>query len=393
MDAAKLVVKNLRPQDQIAVVTFDDHARVVVPLQYAVNKSLIMEKIDQIEDGGSTNLTGGWSLGRDELRKVTGDAFRRLLLLSDGQLNVGIVEPQVVCQIVGEGLEQDRIRTSCLGLGDGYDEDLMSSLAQATNGQFYDVDSPDKMPGIIASELSGLQHIAVQNLRLRLKPLDFCDGLFALGNQPANQLPDGRIEFCMGDLVSEEELIACFALSVLPLPCVNNKPVCSLEGEKLIELEVVFDEVTETEMASRTVTQTIRIQATQDAAKVQLNGEVIQWIAVQKTARIIRDITQFMDQGEHAKARRIVENSIREIQSYGKGDGVQDALRTLDDIRNKIDQNLWSARERKEARYCSESFSRMSSNAEWSGNVQAPSFKRRNRKENSNDDPTKNGER
>lgn len=204
-EATKLAVRNLRAGDQFGLVVFDNEARTVIPLQPVQNKQDICAVIDQVTDGGQTNLTGGWMLGRDELAKAGKDASRRLLLLSDGQLNHGITEPAAVKQVVIAGLEQKFVRTSCLGFGENYNEDLMAELARATNGQFYDAESPDKLPAIFASELEGLQKLTVQNLRLRIKGGDFCDAYALLGEYPSVGLPDGHREFALGDLVSEEE--------------------------------------------------------------------------------------------------------------------------------------------------------------------------------------------
>lgn len=116
-EAAKVAVRNLRPDDRFGLVIFADEARTVIPLQSAANKQPFYDIIDRVTEGGSTNLTGGWMLGRDELRKAEVGTIRRLLLLSDGLLNRGIVEPAAVRQVVVAGLEQDAVRTSCLGFG------------------------------------------------------------------------------------------------------------------------------------------------------------------------------------------------------------------------------------------------------------------------------------
>jgi len=217
-EAAKVAVRNLRAGDRFSLVIFDVEARTVIPLQPPTNKKNFYDIIDRITDGGSTNLTGGWMLGRDELRKAEAGTTRRLLMLSDGHLNHGIVEPPAVLQVVMAGLEQDFVRTSCLGFGDNYNEDLMAELARATNGQFYDADSPETLPAIFASELEGLQKLSIQNLRVRVQPGDFCDKYSLMGDYPALSLPDGRMEFAIGDLVSEEERIVCFGVQALALP-------------------------------------------------------------------------------------------------------------------------------------------------------------------------------
>jgi hypothetical protein len=134
--------------------------------------------------------------------------------------------------------------------------------------------------------LDGLQRLAVQNRRLRLKRLDFCESYAQLGEYPGVSLPDGRAEFARGDQVSEEERIACFALEVLPLPLMDGKPVASLEGEQLLEMGIVFDELAADRVASRTVTQVLRVQATQEPARVVLNGTVATWVATQKVGTV-----------------------------------------------------------------------------------------------------------
>jgi Ca-activated chloride channel family protein len=91
---AALAVKNLRPRDFFALLVFDDAAHTVIPLRTAANKPSSLARIDRIAEGGSTILSDGWMLGCDELRKSPARTSRRLLLPSDGQLNVGtIVSP------------------------------------------------------------------------------------------------------------------------------------------------------------------------------------------------------------------------------------------------------------------------------------------------------------
>jgi Ca-activated chloride channel family protein len=185
-EATSLAIRNMRRGDDFALVLFESSAQVLIPLQPCHEKQRLLDLVSNVMTAGSTNLTGGWMLGRDELKKAPADASRLLLLLSDGLLNVGIIEPAQVRQIVANGLEADAIRTSTLGFGDNYDEKLLDALASSTNGRFYDADSPEKLPAIFAQELDGLQKLAVQNLRIRLKRLDFCESFELLSGYPGS---------------------------------------------------------------------------------------------------------------------------------------------------------------------------------------------------------------
>jgi len=329
LQATKTAIRNLRSSDLFSLVMFDDMAETVIPLQSAASRGDWDQRIDQIGPRGSTNLTGGWMLGADQLTGAPAGVSRRLLLLSDGHLNHGIVEPTQVRGIVASGLEARGIRTTCLGFGRDYDEQLMSDLASVTNGQFYNADSPEKLPAIFEHELQGLQAVVVQNLRVRIKPLDFCEGCLPLNDYPAVMLPDGRTEVAAGDLVSEEERVAVFSLKVLPLPAVDGTPVTSLEGEELLEVEIVYDEITKDGIASRSIQQTVRVQATQDPAEVKVNETVLSWVAVQQAARALRESTRLAREGDIDAARATLDQGRKAAYASRHPEAMREAIDLL----------------------------------------------------------------
>jgi hypothetical protein len=58
------------------------------------------------------------------------------------------------------------VRTSCLGFGDGYNEDLLNELSKAAGGALHDADSPEKFPAIFQQELDSLLTLSAQNVRV-----------------------------------------------------------------------------------------------------------------------------------------------------------------------------------------------------------------------------------
>jgi Ca-activated chloride channel family protein len=213
----------------------------------------------------------------------------------------------------------------------------MSDMARKANGTFYDATSPEKLPAIFQAELEGLMSIASQNVRLRLKPLDFCHQFASLGSLPHVLLPDKRWEFHIGDLVSDEERWAVFALDVLSLPIgADGRPVASLEGEPLIEVEVVWDELGETEVTSHTHQQIVRIQAVQKPEDVKLNAEVLPWVASQRAGKTVEDAMTDVNRNDLKAAKGKLSELKEALGRYGHNDKVVDGLkliqRTLDSI-------------------------------------------------------------
>jgi hypothetical protein len=93
------VVRILRPHDFFSLVVFDDFAQVVIPLQKPTDRQGMTTAIAVISGGGSTNLMAGWLLGRDELLKVGAEGDKKILVLTDGHLNQGTIEPDTVSPI------------------------------------------------------------------------------------------------------------------------------------------------------------------------------------------------------------------------------------------------------------------------------------------------------
>ncbi len=373
--AAGTVIQNLRRDDLFSVVVFDETAETVLPLAPVGSRQRASARVNAIAVGGSTNLCGGWMLGRDNLKDAPAGCLKRLLLLTDGQLNVGIVEPAPVKRVVTDGLEAHGIRTSCLGFGGGYNEDLLAALAEATGGGFYDANHRDKLPGIFAAELDGLQKTVVMNLRIRVRLTAFVDQFAPLGEYPVVSLPDGRTEVQIGDLVSEEQRIAVFGLQVLPIPLLApGRPAASLDGEALMEIEVLFDEVSETGIASRAERHTLRVRPTQDPADVKVNETVLPWVSSQQAARTLERAMELRDRGDLDGARHLLETGLADVKQYESETHTADAYRLLVDALNTVDDAVAYSATRKMMKYSSSAMRRMRSSEHWVGEGPAPSF-------------------
>lgn|GEM_PF-453068 len=375
-EACRSVVTNLRPDDLFALVAFDASAEVILPLQRIEDRPAALNAIDHIGERGATNLTAGWMLGRDELNKSPDDATRRLLLLSDGELNQGIVDPTEVAHIVADGKERSSIRTSTLGFGHAYNEDLLERLATFTGGVFYDANSPEKLPAIFDAELDGLQRIAVQNLRVRLEPLAFCDSWALLASYPSVTLPDGRTEFSLGDLVSGESATAVLELEVLPLPLLpDGEPVASLEGEALLSLEILWDDLAGTEVKSLTHVQTVRILPTQNPADVIVNEDVIPAIAAQRAGHASDAAVDAAKRGEIEEAQALLVHALERLERLGSEAKAAQGINVILDLLRLIRaEGHLSQDSSKTARYRSSHLRKMKSLSAWTLDESAPFY-------------------
>ncbi len=171
-DAAIFAVQQLMPSDRVSVTIFDDEVETIVKSTLAENKVRIVEAIRLVHPGGSTALHGGWREGGSQVcQHLLKGGLNRVLLLSDGLANVGEKDPDAIASDVAR-LAKEGASTSTMGLGDDYNEDLLEAMAQAGDGSYYYIESPQQLADIFQTELQGLMATFGSAVRLAIEPME-----------------------------------------------------------------------------------------------------------------------------------------------------------------------------------------------------------------------------
>jgi Ca-activated chloride channel family protein len=162
-DALRLLVRHLERDDRVAIVTFGSDARVVLPTTSIEHERDIVDAIEALQPGGSTNLEAGLRLGYDLARRgLTEDGIDRVVLASDGVANVGLTDAE---GILG-GIRRDAaagIELVSVGVGMGnYNDALLEQLADDGDGFYAYVNSRDEARRLFSEDLTGtLQSVAL----------------------------------------------------------------------------------------------------------------------------------------------------------------------------------------------------------------------------------------
>ena len=166
------LVDRLAPQDFFGLVAFDDAALVVVPMRPVQDHHIpsLRQAIRQLNTGGSTDISAGYLMGLRELTRVTTVGASTLLLISDGHANSGEQDPKILASIATKHATQ-RVTTSTIGLGNGYDEIILEALATGGGGAHRFASTIDEAVGAIAAEVSDLLDKSAVNAVLRVKPV------------------------------------------------------------------------------------------------------------------------------------------------------------------------------------------------------------------------------
>ena len=168
-EAAINVIRRLRAQDIVSIVTYDSTVNVLVPATRLTDKETVIAKIRQIEAGGSTALFGGVSKGAEEVRKfLDRERVNRVILLSDGLANVGPQSPAELGAF-GASLIKENISVSTMGLGLDYNEDLMAQLADKSDGTHAFIQSSSDLVAIFNAEFDDVLSVVAQEVAIDIE--------------------------------------------------------------------------------------------------------------------------------------------------------------------------------------------------------------------------------
>jgi Ca-activated chloride channel family protein len=207
-EAALEAVRRLEPDDIVALVAYDSRVETLVPAQRVGDRRRLEAAICSIEATGMTALHGGVMRGAEEVRQHIEDRryVNRIILLSDGQANVGPRTPEELGRY-GTSLMHEGISVSTVGLGLGFNEDLMTRLAQRSHGNTYFVEHSSDLPRIFAAELGDVLSIVARRVVIEVvfpegvRPLCFVGREGVIRGQKAeltlNQLYGGQEKFAL----------------------------------------------------------------------------------------------------------------------------------------------------------------------------------------------------
>ncbi|WCL49561.1 anti-sigma factor antagonist [Leptospira sp. GIMC2001] len=169
LEAASALVNWLTRLDYLAVIAYSNDVQVVQALTNLTEKISITDKIRNIKVATSTNLSGGWlqTLRALDSKKIEG-AFKRVILLTDGNPTLGIKEPSQFIQIAKDHAAKG-ISTTTIGVGDDFNEDMLREIASAGGGNFHFIDNPEQASDIFFQEFGDIGALYAQAIELKVE--------------------------------------------------------------------------------------------------------------------------------------------------------------------------------------------------------------------------------
>ena len=166
----KMLVGKLRPEDRVAIVTYADGTTVQLASTPGSEKDKIHAVVDGLRCGGCTYGAGGIQLAYEEAKKnFDKNANNRVILITDGDFNVGISDPKLLEEFIATKRESG-IFLTVLGVGRGnYQDANMKKLSTAGNGNYAYLDSVLEAKKVMMNEFGGTLFAVAKDVKLQLE--------------------------------------------------------------------------------------------------------------------------------------------------------------------------------------------------------------------------------
>ncbi|MFN4191596.1 MAG: von Willebrand factor type A domain-containing protein [Tabrizicola sp.] len=165
-----LMLAELRPEDQVAIVTYAGSAGEVLPPTKAGDRATILSALDNLMAGGSTAGAEGLELAYRVAEGMKADGeVTRILLATDGDFNVGVSDPDGLEAYVAKQRATGTY-LSVLGFGRGnLDDAVMQSLAQNGNGQAAYIDTLSEARKVLVDQLTGALFPIADDVKIQVE--------------------------------------------------------------------------------------------------------------------------------------------------------------------------------------------------------------------------------
>ncbi|MEM7472042.1 MAG: von Willebrand factor type A domain-containing protein [Pseudomonadota bacterium] len=152
----RLMLGELRSQDEVAIVTYAGSAGLVLEPTAASERSKIEAALTTLTAGGSTAGAAGLQQAYQVAEQMAEDGeISRVLLATDGDFNVGLSSDTEMKTLI-EAKRDTGTYLSVLGFGRGNLNDaLMQTLAQNGNGQAAYIDTLSEARKVLVDQLTG----------------------------------------------------------------------------------------------------------------------------------------------------------------------------------------------------------------------------------------------
>lgn len=154
-ESLTVLVEELDRDDTVAIVTYSGDSGILLEPTSVRDRDEILDAIDDLRAGGSTNLQAGLDTGYDLAREAfREDGVNRVIVASDGLANAGITNVDELSRRLRDDADAG-IGLVTIGYGlNGFNDTTMEQLADQGDGFYSYIDTIEQAEKLFSDELT-----------------------------------------------------------------------------------------------------------------------------------------------------------------------------------------------------------------------------------------------
>ena len=322
-EAAAAAIRRLDKNDIASVVTFDDKIDVLVQARTVDDHAAFIDRIREVSARGSTAIHGGVLEGAQQvLHNFDQRRLNRVVLLSDGQANVGPRRPEDFAKL-GRELLQQGISVSTIGLGMDYNEDLMLQLARASDGNHTFVGETSDLIQVFNKEFDDVLASCAQTVSIdvELRP-----GVRVVRGVSREGKVEGQTaQFQLNQIYAATEHYVLMEVEVDQSAAAGDAGGDADLGRVRVTYTAAQDG------ARQTIEAPVRARFSESTAEVAAGRDnaVIESVVEQSVRARTAAAIELRDQGRHGEAQALFRQNVQEIETQAVHAPLSDRLQYL----------------------------------------------------------------
>ncbi len=166
----QVLAGQLQQQDQVTLISFASQPRLLADRLPGLQAADALRLIEQLPSEGGTNLEEALRLAGEKAREqFTDGAQNRVILVTDGAVNLGDANPDSLTQMI-LSMRDSGIAFDAAGIAaDGLNDEILESLTRQGDGRYYLLDSQDSVEDGFAKQIAGALRPAAKNVKVQVE--------------------------------------------------------------------------------------------------------------------------------------------------------------------------------------------------------------------------------
>ncbi len=301
-DAAIGALDLLKSDDIVSIIAYDSEVNVLLPATKLTDKEHVAKIIRDIQANGNTALFGGVSKGAAEVRKFLDDKHvNRIILLSDGLANVGPSAPGELGAL-GASLKKENISVSTLGLGLGYNEDLMVQLAGKSGGNHQFIENASELADIFRREFDDVLSVVAQQVDIKVNIPEGIRPVQVLGN--AADINGQSVVTRLAQVYSDQQKHVVIEVEIPASMAVEAAESNDAKAAQLATVEVTYTNMASQKSESLTGQVSVTFSSSEEKIKASLDNAVMADVVALVASEQSKLATDLLDSGNLEACRK-----------------------------------------------------------------------------------------